>query len=182
MGRKDLDPHGRFRGEWVKLSNVNSNCALTLSYLNPALNNLAQVLLTCCVRPCKSLGSITSRCSGKWARTHPPKIKTRKSSSGRIKDRTRETAEIEPTKSHVTLDSKGAFRSTKTFENQETRANGREISRKCFQKFGKLLNFRIIYQPKILEILGATKKLNGTKTSGKKFPKIWVHPARLSYF
>ena len=33
------------------------------------------------------LGSITSRCSGKWARTHPP---------GRIKDRTRETAEIEP--------------------------------------------------------------------------------------
>ena len=100
------------------------------------------MLFTCCVRPCKSLGSITNRCSGKWARTHPPEIKTRKSSSGRIKDRTRETAEIEPTKSHVTLDSKGAFRSTKTFENQKTRANGREISRKCFQKFGKLLNFR----------------------------------------
>ena len=35
---------------------------------------------------------------------------------------------------------------------------------------------RISYQPKILEILGATKKLNGTKTFGKKFPKIWVHP------
>ena len=41
---------------------------------------------------------------------------------------------------------------------------------------------RIIYQPKILEILGATKKLNEKKTSGKKFPNIWVHPARLSYF
>ena len=33
------------------------------------------------------VGSITSRCSGKWARTHPPM---------RIKDRTRETTEIEP--------------------------------------------------------------------------------------
>ena len=41
------------------------------------------------------LGSITSRCSGKWARTHPPKELSL--SSGRIKDRTRETAEIEPT-------------------------------------------------------------------------------------
>ena len=35
------------------------------------------------------VGSITSRCSGKWARTHPL-------FSGGIKDRTRETAEIEP--------------------------------------------------------------------------------------
>ena len=35
------------------------------------------------------VGSITSRCSGKLARTHPL-------SSGRIKDRTWETAEIEP--------------------------------------------------------------------------------------
>ena len=32
------------------------------------------------------VGSITDRCWGKWALTH----------SGRIKDRTRETAEIEP--------------------------------------------------------------------------------------
>ena len=35
------------------------------------------------------VGSITSHCSGKWAHTRP-------SSSGRIKDRTRETAEIKP--------------------------------------------------------------------------------------
>ena len=49
------------------------------------------------------LGSITSRCSGKWARTpaavreNEPALIPRKSlSSGRIKDRTRETAEIEP--------------------------------------------------------------------------------------
>ena len=40
-----------------------------------------------------TLGSITSRCSGKWARTHPPEGAL---SLGRIKDRTRETAEIEP--------------------------------------------------------------------------------------
>ena len=38
------------------------------------------------------LGSITCRCSGKWAHTHPRKSL----SSGRIKDRTRETVEIEP--------------------------------------------------------------------------------------
>ena len=36
-----------------------------------------------------TVGSIDSRCSGKWARTHPPE-------EGRIKDRTRETAEFEP--------------------------------------------------------------------------------------
>ena len=29
-----------------KLSNLNSNLALTLGYLNPALNNLAQVAIT----------------------------------------------------------------------------------------------------------------------------------------
>ena len=40
-----------------------------------------------------TLGSITSRCSGKWPRTHPPEGAL---SLGRIKDRTRETAEIEP--------------------------------------------------------------------------------------
>ena len=33
-------------------------------------------------------------------------------------------------------------------------------------------------QPKLLEIPGA--KLNGKKTSGKKFPKIWGYLARLS--
>ena len=46
----------------------------------------------------KSLGSITSRCSGKWARTHPL-------FSGRIKDRTRETAEIEPNQKPCLKDS-----------------------------------------------------------------------------
>ena len=35
-------------------------------------------------------------------------------------------------------------------------------------------------QPKILEIPGA--KLNGKKTSGKKFSKIWVYLAWLSSF
>ena len=35
-----------------------------------------------------------------------------------------------------------------------------------------------ITKPKILEIPGA--KLNGKKTFGKKFPKIWVHLARLA--
>ena len=46
-----------------------------------------------------SLGSITSRCSGKLARTHPPK----ELFSGRIKDRTRETGEIEPSVSLLQL-------------------------------------------------------------------------------
>ena len=36
----------------------------------------------------------------------------------------------------------GAFHSIKTFENLETASNGTEISRKSFQKFWKLLNFR----------------------------------------
>ena len=49
-------------------------CIRSLSYRTLSLPSLAIT----------SLGSITSRCSGKWARTHPPK------------DRTRETAEIEP--------------------------------------------------------------------------------------
>ena len=43
------------------------------------------------------LGSITSRCSGKWARTHPPK----ELSSRRIRDRTLEMAEIEPRGGYV---------------------------------------------------------------------------------
>ena len=30
-----------------KLSNLNSNLALTLGYLNPALNNSAQIVLKC---------------------------------------------------------------------------------------------------------------------------------------
>ena len=36
----------------------------------------------------------------------------------------------------------GAFHSTKIFENLETAANGTEISRKSYQKFRKLMNFR----------------------------------------
>ena len=43
-----------------------------------------------------------------------------------------------------------------------------EISRKSFQKFRELLNFRSAnYEPKLLEIPGA--KLNGKKTPGKIF-------------
>ena len=62
-------------------------------------------------------------------------------------------------------ETRGTFHSTKTFENL---ANGTEISHKSFQKCRKLLNFRMqTIQPKILEIPGA--KLNGQKTSGKKF-------------
>ena len=41
------------------------------------------------------LGSITSRCSGKWAHTHTPGRR-------RIKDRTRETVEIEPSLKSLT--------------------------------------------------------------------------------
>ena len=37
------------------------------------------------------------------------------------------------------------------------------------------------FQPKILEIPDEAK-LNGKKTSGKKFPKIWLYLARLSSF
>ena len=57
-----------------------TSCHLrTLTYLTDFLflARLAKVMV----------GSITSRCSGKWVRTHPP---------GRIEDRTREKAEIEP--------------------------------------------------------------------------------------
>ena len=69
-------------------------------------------------------------------------------------------------------ETRGTFHSTKTFENLETAANGTEISYKSFQKFRKLLNFRMqTIQPKILEISGAT--------SGKN---IWVYLARLSSF
>ena len=44
--------------------------------------------------------------------------------------------------SEVSIKTRGAFHSTKTFENLETAANGTEISWKSFQKFRKLLNFR----------------------------------------
>ena len=44
--------------------------------------------------------------------------------------------------SEVSIKTRGAFRSTKTFDNLETAANGTEISWKSFQKFRKLLNFR----------------------------------------
>ena len=55
----------------------------------------------------KNVGSITSRCSGKWARTHPPEgdecglILPNSgwySNRGEDQDRTRKTAEIEPIK------------------------------------------------------------------------------------
>ena len=42
----------------------------------------------------------------------------------------------------LSRENRGAFHSTKPFENVETAANGTEISRKSFQKFRKLLNFR----------------------------------------
>ena len=37
-----------------------------------------------------------------------------------------------------------------------------------------------IIQPRVLKILGA--KLNGKKSSGKKFLKIWVYDAKWSFF
>ena len=50
----------------------------------------------------------------------------------------------------------------------DTAANSTEISRKSFQKFRELLNFRSAnYEPKLLEIPVA--KLNGKKTPGKIF-------------
>ena len=54
-----------------------------------AVRRRPEVCCLCLVTAVENIGSITSRFSGKWARTHPP-------TSGRIKDRTRETAEIEP--------------------------------------------------------------------------------------
>ena len=78
----------------------------------------------------------------------------------------------------LSRENRGAFYSAKPFENVETAANGTEISLKSFQKFRKLLNFRMrTIQPKILEIPG--DQLNGKTTSGKK---IWVYLARLSPF
>ena len=76
-------------------------------------------------------------------------------------------------------ETRDTFHSTKTFENLETAANGTEIFHKSFQKFRKLLNFRMqTIQPKILEIPKA--KLNGKKASGKKLgytsrgcPRFW---------
>ena len=81
----------------------------------------------------------------------------------------------------LSRENRGAFYSAKPFENVETAANGTEISLKSFQKFRKLLNFRMrTIQPKILEIPG--DKLNGKTTSGKKISTIWVYLARLSPF
>ena len=54
-----------------------------------AVRRRPEVCCLCLVTAVENIGSITSRFSGKWARTHPP-------TSGRIKDRTLETAEIEP--------------------------------------------------------------------------------------
>ena len=75
--------------------------------------------------------------------------------------------------------------STKTFVNVGTAAvNGTEISRKSFQIFWKLLNFRIANHStdSHLEIPGAKLNEKKKKTAGKKFPKIWVYLARSSSF
>ena len=75
----------------------------------------------------------------------------------------------------------GAFHSSKTFENLETAANGTEMFRKVFRNSGNcwITEMRTIQQ-KIPQIPGA--KLNGKKTPGKKFSKIWENLARLSSF
>ena len=73
--------------------------------------------------------------------------------------------------------------STKTFENLETVANGTEISRKSFQKFWKLLNFRN------MNLSTENSRNFGSKVElkenlrGKIFDWIWVTSrARLSSF
>ena len=55
---------------------------------------IATLIITNFIFSKTTIGSITSRCSGKWAHTHPP---------GRIKDRTRETTEIEPKTTMVAI-------------------------------------------------------------------------------
>ena len=81
----------------------------------------------------------------------------------------------------LSRENRGAFYSAKPFENVKTAANGTEISLKSFQKFRKLLNFRMrTIQPTILEIPG--DQLNGKTTSGKTISTIWVYLARLSPF
>ena len=80
------------------------------------------------------------------------------------------------------LEIKGAFHSTKTFENLKTAANGPEFSGKFSRNSGNrwISEIRTI-QPKIQEI--PRQKLNGRKTwSVKKFSKICVYLARLSSF
>ena len=71
--------------------------------------------------------------------------------------------------------------SPKTFENLETKAMVQKFPGKDSRNSGKcwISEMRTI-QPKILEILGA--KLNGKKTSGETFSKIWVLLARFSSF
>ena len=79
------------------------------------------------------------------------------------------------------LEIRGAFHSTKTLENLETAANDAEFSGKVSINSGNLLISVIrTIQPKIQEI--PRQKLNGKKTSGRKFSKIWVYLARLSSF
>ena len=81
----------------------------------------------------------------------------------------------------LSRENRGAFYSAKPLENVKTAANGTEISLKSFQKFRKLLNFRMrTIQPTILEIPG--DQLNGKTTSGKTISTIWVYLARLSPF
>ena len=50
-----------------KLSNLNSNLALTLGYLNPALNNSALLLFTCKIRGFDSFANnMTTVYKTKW--------------------------------------------------------------------------------------------------------------------
>ena len=79
------------------------------------------------------------------------------------------------------LEIRGAFHSTKTFENLETAANDAEFSGKVSINSGNLLISEIrTIQLKIQEI--PRQKLNEKKTSGKKVLKICVCLARLSSF
>ena len=53
-----------------KLSNLNSNAALTLGYLNPALNNSALMFTYVLIRTGKSCGSGHTRSSKFQCHTH----------------------------------------------------------------------------------------------------------------
>ena len=80
------------------------------------------------------------------------------------------------------LDTMGAFYSTKTSSNLETAPNGTEFSQKSFQKFQKLLNFwNANHSTKDSRNYGS-KLLNGKKTYEKKLLKICKYLARLSSF
>ena len=114
----------------------------------------------------RALGSITSRCSGNCARTHPPAegasitSQTRsighassRLSSGRIKDRTRETAEIEPSVAPNVNNSEGGAASKRphSFDGRTRRPKWIAWFLQCIllvftsSKF-KLLSFLMLWQ------------------------------------